>query len=168
MLTETSPLFTAIYGWPVAEAIRQNEFAFPLIECLHVLSICSVVGIISIVDLRLLGLRAHTPRIRILLGQLIPIVWGAFVLAAISGALLFASNATGYAKNFDFQIKMALMLLAFLNMLAFHIVGRSRLVAWDEAESLPLAAQLSGGVSLILWVAIVGFGRQIGFSLTPF
>jgi hypothetical protein len=168
MLTETSPLFTAIYDWPVADAIRQNEFAFPVIECLHVLSICSVVGIISIVDLRLLGLRAHTPRIRTLLGQLIPIVWGAFVLAAISGGLLFASNATGYAKNFDFQVKMALMVLAFLNMLAFHIVGRTRLAAWDEAERLPVAARLSGGVSLLLWIAVVVFGRQIGFTLMPF
>lgn len=168
MLTETSPVFTAIYDWSVSDAIRQSEFAFPVIECVHVLAISAVVGVISIVDLRLLGVRSHTPRVRTLLGQLIPIVWIAFVLAAISGGLLFASNATGYAKNFDFQAKMALMLLAFLNMLAFHVVGRDRLAAWDEAERLPALARLSGGVSLLLWIAIVYFGRQIGFTLMPF
>ena len=168
MLTETSPVFTTIYDWSISDAIRQNEYAFPAIECVHVLAISAVVGIITIVDLRLLGVRAHTPRIRTLLGQLIPIVWGAFLLAAISGLLLFASNATGYAKNPDFQVKMALMLLAFLNMLAFHIIGRNRLAAWDEAERLPPGARLSGAVSLLLWIAIVYFGRQIGFTLMPF
>lgn len=168
MLTETSPVFTAIRDWPLSDAIRQSEYAFPAIECVHVLAISAVVGVISIVDLRLLGIRAHTPKIRTLLGQLIPVVWLAFVFAAISGGLLFASNATGYAKNFDFQVKMALMLLAFLNMLAFHIVGRERLAGWDEADRLPAAARLSGAISLLLWIAIVYFGRHIGFSLLPF
>ena len=161
-------IITAIYDWPVSDAIRQNEFAFPMIECVHVLAISAVVGVISIVDLRLLGVKAHTPAIRTLLGQLIPLVWIAFVVAAISGGLLFASNATGYARNFDFQMKMALMLLAFLNMLAFHLIGRTRLAEWDEAQVTPVSGRISGGLSLLLWVAIVWFGRHIGFSLSPF
>lgn len=162
------PILERIYDWSVADSIRQSEYAFPAIECLHVLSICTVVGIIAIVDLRLLGVRAHTPRLTVLLRQLVPLVWGAFVLAAVSGGLLFASNATGYAKNLDFQVKMALLVLAFLNMLAFHLVGGRRLAGWDEAERPPLAARLSGAVSLLLWIGVVWFGRHVGFSLMPF
>jgi len=162
------PILERIYNWSVADSIRQSEYAFPAIECVHVLSICSVVGIIAIVDLRLFGLRAHTPRLTVLLRQLIPIVWGSFVLAAASGGLLFASNATGYGRNFDFQVKMALLVFAFLNMLVFHVIGGRRLAAWDEAERPPLAARVSGVVSLLLWIGVVAFGRHVGFSLRPF
>lgn len=162
------PILERIYDWTVADSIRQSEYAFPAIECVHVLSICTVVGIIAIVDLRLIGVRAHTPRLTVLLRQLIPIVWGSFVLAAVSGGLLFASNAPGYAKNFDFQVKMALLALAFLNMLAFHVIGGRRLAAWDEADRPPLAARISGVISLLLWIGVVGFGRHVGFSLLPF
>ncbi len=157
-----------IYQLPVADSIRQSEYAFPAIECVHVLAICTVVGIIAIADLRLLGVRAHTPRLTTLLNQLTPIVWGAFGLAAISGALLFASNATGYAKNFDFQVKVILLALAFLNMLAFHPLGMRRIAKWDNAQHTPPAAKISGALSLILWVGVVGFGRHVGFSLLPF
>ena len=41
---------------PVATAIRENEILFPWIEAVHVLAVVLVVGTISIVDLRLLGL----------------------------------------------------------------------------------------------------------------
>ena len=39
----------------LADAIRENDLLFPLIESVHVLSICLVVGSILVVDLRLLG-----------------------------------------------------------------------------------------------------------------
>lgn len=157
-----------IYDLPVADSIRQSEYAFPTIESLHVLSICTVVGIISIVDLRLLGVRTHTPRVSALLSQLTPIVWGAFVIAAISGALLFASNATGYAKNFDFQMKLVLLALAFINMLIFHLLGMRNIANWDSNQPTATAAKVSGALSLILWIGVVGFGRFVGFSLLPF
>ena len=40
----------------LADNIRENDLLFPLIESVHVLSICLVVGSILVVDLRLLGL----------------------------------------------------------------------------------------------------------------
>jgi hypothetical protein len=45
----------------LADNIRENDVLFPLIESLHVVSICLVVGSIFAVDLRLLGL-ASTDR----------------------------------------------------------------------------------------------------------
>ena len=40
----------------LADSIRENDNLFPLIESIHVLAICLVVGSILAVDLRLLGL----------------------------------------------------------------------------------------------------------------
>lgn len=162
------PLLQAIYDWQLSDAIRLSEAAFPWLECIHVLSICLVVGMISIVDLRLLGVHAHTPSVRVLERQALPIVWVSFAMAAASGAAMFASNATGYAKNPDFQYKMALLVLVFVNMLFFHVVGRRRLTEWDEAPQVPIIARLAGLLSLMIWIAVVFFGRRIGFTLSPF
>ncbi len=40
----------------LADNIRENDVLFPLIESVHVVSICLVIGSILVVDLRLLGL----------------------------------------------------------------------------------------------------------------
>jgi len=162
------PILTAIHDWSVSDAIRQSEYAFPALESIHVFAITTVVGFISIVDLRLLGVPAHTRNVKSLLGQLLPVVWGAFALAAVSGGLMFASNATGYAKNFDFQAKMLLMLLAFCNMVVFHFMGQRRIAEWVAVGPTPAIAKFSGGLSLLLWIGVVGFGRWIGFTLAPF
>jgi hypothetical protein len=162
------PLFQAIYDWSLSDAIRQNAIAFPAIECVHVLAICLVVGFITVVDLRLLGVPAHKRSVVALHREMLPLVWCAFALAAISGGLLFISNATGYAKNFDFQMKMVLLVLACINMLFFHVVGQRRLAEWHEGPTTPAVAKFSGGLSLLLWIGVVIFGREIGFTLAPF
>ena len=44
-----------------ADAIRENDLLFPVIESIHVLAICLVVGSILVVDLRLLGFAKRLP-----------------------------------------------------------------------------------------------------------
>src|SRR5215831_19537324 len=103
------PLFQWLYDTPVATAIRERGSLFPWIESTHVLAITLVVGSISIVDLRLLGLVWRGRAISKLLGEVLPLTWIAFVVAAITGSLLFASNAVKYSQNHFFQAKMALL-----------------------------------------------------------
>lgn len=153
---------------PVSDAIRQSASAFPWLESIHVMAICTVVGMIAVVDLRLVGIPAHTPSLRRLESHTLPIVWGAFAVSLVSGALMFASNATRYVKNDDFQIKMLLMLGAFLNMCVFQFLIKKRLKLDEDDIGLSLATRLAGGTSLALWIAVVFFGRRIGFTLAPF
>ena len=39
---------------------------------------------------------------------------------------------------------------------------------WDLDPSVPFAAKLAGGLSLLFWLAVVFFGRAIGFTLGIF
>src|ERR1700676_3276664 len=107
----------------VATAISENEILFPWIESVHVLAIVLVVGTISIVDLRLLGFASLDLGVRRLMRDVIPYTWGAFAIAAITGSLLFSSDAVHYAHNFFFQGKLVLLALAGLNMAVFHLVA---------------------------------------------
>jgi len=109
-----------LYATDWAAAIRENEYAFPWIECVHVLAITLVVGSISIVDLRLLGLAWRDRPVRGVLRDVLPVTWTAFGLAVASGFLLFSSNAPAYARNPFLQAKLGLLLVAGLNMALFH------------------------------------------------
>jgi len=150
-------------GW--ANAIRENDVAFPWIECVHVLAITLVVGSISVVDLRLLGVAWRDRPIRRVLGDVLPITWAAFGLAVASGFLLFASNAPAYARNPYLQAKLALLLLAGLNMASFHWWVRQRPDALEASPRPPLRARLAGAVSLLCWLGVVAAARWIGFTM---
>ncbi len=73
---------------------------FPWIEVVHVLAITIVFGSILLVDLRLAGLAARDYPISKLSKAVVPVTWIAFIIAAITGSLLFLSNPITYYGNF--------------------------------------------------------------------
>ncbi len=154
-----------LYDTPLAATIRGNELLFPWLESVHVLAITLVLGSIAVVDLRLLSIASRHRPVTRLIREVLPITWCAFAVAVVTGGTLFTSNAVAYLHNFPFQMKMALMLLAGLNMLMFHFVTYRSVGEWDEAAQTPLAARFAGGFSIALWLAIVAFGRWIGFTI---
>jgi len=149
----------------LADAIRENDILFPLIESVHVLAICLVVGSILAVDLRLLGLASVGRPVSRVTGSVLPLTWCAFVIALGSGGLLFISNATKYLANGFFLAKLLLIGVAGLNMAVFHAVSAKDLPRWENEVRPPLQARLAGGLSIALWVAVVACGRWIGFTM---
>jgi len=145
-------------------AVSVSEVWFPLIESFHVISMAIVAGTIFIVDTRLAGLTSMKLPFSYVSARLLPWTWGAFACSVVTGTLMFMSNATGYYGNTPFRLKMALLLLAGLNMLYFQKVTFRRVSEWDSGRPAR-AAQLAGFISLGLWCTIIGFGRWIGFVL---
>ena len=64
----------------LAEFIRESEWAFPAVESVHVIALALVIGTISIVDLRLLGLASTNRLYSELAKQVLPWTWGAVLL----------------------------------------------------------------------------------------
>ncbi len=158
-------LWPALEASPFGHAIRTSGNLFPWIESIHVLAVVLVVGTISIVDLRLLGLPNREKAVRKLTGEVLPYTWGAFALAVTTGFLLFSSSAVQYAGNLQFRLKILLMVLAGVNMVVFHLLPYRKVHLWDVLTHPPMGAKLMAGTSLALWVGIVCFGRWIGFTL---
>jgi hypothetical protein len=150
-----------------ATAIRENGTLFPWIESVHVLAVTIVVGTVALIELRLLGVTSLNRPVSRVLKDVLPLTWGGFALALVSGFLLFSSNATTYAYNTFFLIKAGLLLLAGVNAFAFHTFTARSLPRWDTATSTPIQAKLSGVLSLAMWVGIVACGRWVGFTLVP-
>ncbi len=153
---------------PLAVRIAEDPVLFPWIEVVHVLAITIVFGSILLVDLRLIGLAARDYPISRLSKAVVPVTWIAFVIAVITGSLLFISNPITYYGNVYFRAKIALILCAGLNMAIFHVWTMRSMRNWDATSHIPLAVQSAGLISVMLWVTIIVCGRWIGFTMSPF
>lgn len=165
MLQQLRDFISYFENSALADNIRENDVLFPLIELLHVVSICLVVGSIFAVDLRLLGLASTDRSVSRVTNGILPLTWTAFAVAVASGSLLFISNATKYLGNDYFDAKILLICAAGLNMAMFHALTAKDLPRWENDTRLPLPARLAGGLSILLWIAVVACGRWIGFTM---
>ncbi len=147
---------------PVAGAVRESAWAYPLLETVHILGLALVVGSILAYDLRLLGLNAELP-ISALGRHLLPWVWTGFAANVLSGALLFVSDAAEFAANTAFRWKLVLIVLAGLNALWFQWRIAPGMAAWDRRATAPPAARLAAALSIALWLAVVSAGRLMAY-----
>jgi hypothetical protein len=157
-------VLAGVEAWPLSINIAESGWLFPTIETLHVLSLVLVVGAIIQLDLRLLGVASRQRGVMQLSEETLPWVWIAFVVAVITGSLMFISSATRYWGLLPFRIKMVLLVLAGLNMAIFHFTAYRVVHDWNDRIPTPISARVAGALSLTFWIAVVFFGRWIGFA----
>jgi hypothetical protein len=153
------------YDWPLSELIRTNYYLFPALECLHVICVTLVTGSVFIVDLRLLGITSNKKPVTELANEVLPWTWGLFVVAVIAGSMLFISKAPTYYDNTAFRYKMLFIVLAGINMVVFHFLTFKSVEHWDRDVPTLVGAKVAGGLSVLLWIAVVCCGRWIGFTI---
>ena len=145
---------------PLAAELTDSTWLFGAVESVHVVALTLVLGSIALVDLRLLGLIERDTDADGFVRRLLPLTWGGFALAALTGSTLVFANPQGYFANTFFLGKLVLLALAGLNVLVFH-----RFVQPRRNPGSALAPRVSAGISLVLWFTIVSFGRWIGFTI---
>lgn len=91
---------------------------------------------------------------------LLPWTWVGLGLMLLSGLPLFASEAADLYGNIAFRIKLALLLLAGMNALLFHLTVFRGVAQWDIGAT-PLAARAFAGISILLWTGVIVAGRLI-------
>jgi hypothetical protein len=81
-----------------------------------------------------------------------------------SGSLLFYAIPVRTFHNIFFRAKVAMLILAGLNVWVFHSTIYRTVAAWDLDTVPPKRARVAGGLSLALWAGIVVAGRMIAYS----
>jgi hypothetical protein len=148
----------------LGEWMRTSVKAMPVVEAIHVMAIAVVFGTIFIVDLRLLGLRDTRRPYSQVSGEMLHWTWAAFVVAVITGAMMFAANATTYFDNSPFRWKMLALLGAGVNMAVFQMITARDAIEWEFTRSAPPAGRVAGALSILLWTSVIFLGRWIGFT----
>jgi uncharacterized protein DUF6644 len=149
---------------PWSVALHESIWVYPLVESVHVLTLCLFLGTAVLLDLRLLGLIMRRVPMSEAAGQLFRWMAAGFALMAISGALLFYAIPVRTYLNIFFRIKVAMLILAGVNAWVFHRTVYRRVAEWDLDPVTPRGARMAGGLSLVLWAAIVVAGRMIAYN----
>ena len=147
----------------VGSGVRQSLWLFPAIETVHLLGMAALVATATVLDLRLLGWMMPQKRVSELAGRLLPWSWTAFAAQVVTGVVLFSSEAVKLYDNPAFRLKLLLIVLAGVHALIFHLTVYRNVATWDDSPATPAGAKIAGGVSVLLWIAIVAAGRFIGF-----
>ena len=143
---------------PGSMAIHESLYAYPIIESIHVLTLCLFVGMIMMWDLRLMGLTLQSISVQEMSARLLPWAIAGFIIMTISGGLLvYQDPVRAYHSSF-FRAKVIMLILAGLNALIFHLTN------WGSNLEAPKRARMAGGISLTLWAGIIVAGRMIAYT----
>lgn len=147
--------------------MRESVWAEPIVETIHVLTLTLFLGFVLLLDLRLLDLVLRRKRVSEMFEQFNPWLFRGFAVMLITGLLLFSADPVNFYSTLFFKLKMIMLVLAGLNVALYHATIGRQIAEWDHAAATPWKVKLAGGVSLLLWVAIVACGRGIAYALPP-
>ena len=148
--------------WSVA--LHESLYMYPLVESVHVLTLCLFVGMTVLLDLRLLGLTLRRVSVQELTDRLMPFMLTGFVVMFVTGLLLFYAIPVRSYLNVFFRLKVIALVLAGLNALYFHEGIHKRVHEWGDDARTPARARFAGAASLFLWAFIIVCGRMIAYN----
>ena len=149
---------------PGSIALHESIYVYPVIESIHVLTLCLFLGLAAMLDLRLLGITMRETPVSEMADRLLPWTIAGFVVMVISGAFLFYGIPVRTYQNIFFRIKVVLLVLSGVNAFVFHSTIYRKVAEWNLDTVPPIRARLAGGLSLLFWASIVVAGRMIAYN----
>jgi hypothetical protein len=145
----------------VPKVVLGLPWTWPLLETLHFLALCLLLGSLIIMDLRLIGFQRVIPLKAV--HALMPVALGSFAVNLITGLGFYISVPQMYSGNWAFVLKMILILFAGLNFLFYYFKVEPTLMARGPNEPTPALAKALGVASLLLWSGVLSLGRLLPY-----
>lgn len=158
-----------IYDFSLRSGIHgfmYSAYGWPFVESVHFIALATLLGTVGLFDLRALGLARGVPLIE--LHKLVPFGVAAYLVNVCTGAIFFISAPDQYLYNPAFQLKLASMAVAGVNVIVFYAAFAKGLKT-VPARGLPAwPIRLIAAISLTSWLAVIVFGRLITMFRPPY
>ncbi|HTW65456.1 MAG TPA: DUF6644 family protein [Bryobacteraceae bacterium] len=141
----------------ITDALNSSEWIFPIAECFHITAFAWSIGLIALVDLRLLGVGIQQTKPSQIWRVTAPWTLIGLAVVLLSGPVLFLSDPRMYLHNSSFVFKMYALAAALLFTYTIH-----RKVALSDTSSSGVRVVVAI-VSLLLWISVVFGGLFIAF-----
>jgi hypothetical protein len=158
-------IFQYIDATQSSTALRESYYLFPVIEGLHVISLALSVGLVIWFDMRLAGWVLTDQPVSVVFRPIRPFMLSGFGIAFVTGGLLFWSLALRCYGSPFFWAKIAMLILAGVNIAVYHLTIDRRQVEWDNMPTPPIRARMAGLISLTLWISIIAAGRLMAYFI---
>lgn len=142
---------------PATNPLNNNEWSFPLFECIHIAMFAMSIGTIAIVDFRMLGLALKNRKPSELMQSLSMWTILGLTIVIISGLVIWTTDPLRYYYNWSFRYKCIALVCAILYNYTIH---RKAVLA----NATGIVGGLAAGFSLLLWASIVFAGIFYAFT----
>lgn len=144
--------------------LHESIYMYSWIETTHVLTLMVFLGMLVVIDMRMLGwIFPRTPASVIAARLNTPMVIG-FIIMVVTGFLLFYAIPVRSTQSIWFRIKVVLLIAAGINAWLFHRRMRESVNSWDNDPQAPKRIRTGAALSLSLWVGVVFTGRAIAYD----
>lgn len=151
-------------SFELSTRLHESFYMYNWVESIHVIALTLSLGMLFLIDLRMLGLAlTEVPASRIAARLNIPMMIG-FSVMIITGVLLFFAVPVRTTQSIWFRIKFILLIAAAVNAWMFHRKMNASVASWDNEPIAPKQLRLGAGLSLGLWSGIVITGRLIAYD----
>jgi hypothetical protein len=158
-------MLDALMDWlvstPINGLVLNYAWSWPTLESLHFLALCTLMGSLLIMDLRLIGFNRIIPLQAV--HSLMPVAIVSFAINLITGVGFLFGDPHTYFANWAFWFKMALILAAGLNFLVYYVTFEPKLVTLGPNDSTPALAKIVGLLSLVFWFGVLSYGRLLPY-----
>tara|TARA_B100000029_G_scaffold401717_1_gene400924 strand:- start:23 stop:547 length:525 start_codon:yes stop_codon:yes gene_type:complete len=164
-------VFVELTDWIAASGLRSwvihmlSNFSFlpPVIQSIHIVSMCVIVGSVGFLSLRLVGIAVPTQSVSEMLHRLSPWFLCALPVSAISGMVFVVARPARYFFNPVVGVKTILFVVGVVLAIFIYIRDRSKNGFWDHKGTNAIVVRLIGCVSIVVWLGVILSGRWIAY-----
>lgn len=157
-------LLESLQNSALAQWVQISVLGYPVLLTLHSLGLALLVGLLIIIDLRVLGM----PRMLSLapLNKVMRVVWLAFAVNLVSGAALFLADAVKFYESRIFRFKL---LSIVIGVLIGARINASVLTQVEQGYAstvvaIPANARVLAGLSILMWLFAIALGRYMAYE----
>jgi hypothetical protein len=143
----------------LARMVQESIWGYPIILSGHAVGMAILVGIVLMINFRVLGFASNVPVFP--LRSMFRIALLGLLINVVSGTMLFIANANAFYESSPFRIKIILLITGaiLLVLLSRHIFGSP-----DSAQkSSQMTIKAIAGVSIVVWIGVIVAGRLIAY-----
>jgi hypothetical protein len=154
----TDQLLLALQNSTFANWVQQS--VYPIVITLHSIGLATLVGLLVVIDLRVLGFVKSLPLSA--LRPLMNVVWIGFWINAASGVMLFSIDAKKDFHSGLFRAKLSAIALGLLlgSIIKLKVLAPSALSATVDTSR---QAKMLAALSLLCWVGAIVCGRLLAY-----
>jgi len=146
-------------GRGLGRSVMDRNWVWPASEALHFIGLWVILGVILIVNLRLLGFMRTVSYSAV--HRLLP--WAALglLINVVTGMIFVTATPDQYGENISFLWKIIFLMVAGLNLHYITVFEGPWHV--ESGQNPPLRVRIAGATAIISWVGVMYFGRMLPF-----
>ena len=148
----------------LSTSIHESYYMYNWIETTHVLTLMVSLGLLFIIDLRILGYALPGVPASTIADRLQWPMLAGFSIMVITGLLLVYAIPVRSVQSLWLRLKIILIIAAAINAFVFHREMKKAEDGWDITDKAPGQLRVGAALSIAFWSLIVICGRFIAYD----